>query len=114
MPNLKLGRLPDRTPAKISFQASPDLARALQAYAELYRETYRHPASVSDLVPYMLESFLASDRAFARARKESRAAVGTSREPTASGSGPRSPDLFAGSPSAYEAAASKARQAAGG
>ncbi len=40
MANLKLGRLPDRTLVKISFQARPDLAGALRAYAELYRETY--------------------------------------------------------------------------
>lgn len=34
MSGLKLGRLPDRTPVRISFHASPDLARSLQAYAD--------------------------------------------------------------------------------
>ncbi|MEP5262741.1 MAG: DUF2274 domain-containing protein, partial [Nitratireductor sp.] len=40
MPDLKLGKLPDRTPVKITFIAPPDLNKALQAYAALYRETY--------------------------------------------------------------------------
>lgn len=69
MPDLKLRRLPDRTLVKISFQASPELASALRAYAELYRETYGQAAAMAELIPFMLESFLASDRAFARARK---------------------------------------------
>lgn len=72
MPDLKLGRLPDRTPVRMSFQAHPELARALQAYAELYRETYGHVEAVSDLIPYMLESFLAGDRAFVRTFRERR------------------------------------------
>jgi hypothetical protein len=72
MANLKLGRLPDRTSVKISFQAGPDLARSLQAYAELYREIYGRVESVSDLIPPMLEIFLASDRTFVRACKEGR------------------------------------------
>jgi hypothetical protein len=72
MPNLKLGRLPDRTPVKICFRASPDLARSLRAYAELYRETYGRVEAVSDLIPRMLEIFLASDRAFVHACKEGR------------------------------------------
>ncbi|MGK9237156.1 DUF2274 domain-containing protein [Inquilinus limosus] len=73
MTALKLGRLPDRTPVKISFQATPELAHSLRAYAELYREAYGRAESVSDLVPYMLECFLASDRAFARACRGRRA-----------------------------------------
>jgi hypothetical protein len=80
MPDLKLRRLPDRTPVKISFRADPELASALQAYAELYREIYGHAAAVADLIPCMLESFLASDRAFARARKEGSAVIGPDRE----------------------------------
>jgi hypothetical protein len=69
---LKLGRLPDRTSVKISFQAGPDLARSLQAYAELYREIYGRDEAVADLIPRMLEIFLASDRTFVRAFKEGR------------------------------------------
>jgi hypothetical protein len=69
MPDLKLRRLPDRTPVKISFQATPELASGLQAYADLYREAYGQAEAVADLIPYMLECFLASDRAFVAAQK---------------------------------------------
>lgn len=33
MANLKLGKLPDRTPAKLTISITPDLQAALQAYA---------------------------------------------------------------------------------
>ena len=70
MPDLKLAKLPDRTPVKITVAVSPELNRNLNAYAELYRETYGAGESVPELIPYMLDSFLESDRIFARARKE--------------------------------------------
>ncbi|MGO4728641.1 MULTISPECIES: DUF2274 domain-containing protein [unclassified Inquilinus] len=69
MPDLKLRRLPDRTPVKISFQATPELASGLQAYADLYQETYGQAEAFADLIPHMLECFLASDRAFVTAQK---------------------------------------------
>lgn len=40
MANLKLGKLPDRTPSKITITVSADLSQALQDYAALYRQTY--------------------------------------------------------------------------
>lgn len=84
MPDLKLRRLPDRTSVRISFRASPELARSLQAYAALYRETYGQAQSVPDLVPYMLESFLAGDRTFVAAQKAERTEGGRPRpEPIA-------------------------------
>jgi len=69
MPELKLSKLPDRAPVKITISLAPELNRALQAYAELYRETYGEAEPVSALIPYMLESFLAADRGFAKARR---------------------------------------------
>ena len=69
MPDLKLGKLPDRTPVKIVLRVSPDLDRALRAYAELYREAYGETESVAELIPYMLERFLGSDRGYAKAFK---------------------------------------------
>lgn len=69
MPDLKLGKLPDRTPVRITISLTPDLHRALQAYAELYRESYGRAEPVPTLIPYMLESFLATDRGYAKARK---------------------------------------------
>ena len=70
MANLKLGKLPDRTPAKITITVGADLNQALRDYAALYRATYGEAESVAELIPFMLEAFLDSDRAFAKARKE--------------------------------------------
>ncbi|MBJ7378534.1 DUF2274 domain-containing protein [Sphingobium sp.] len=68
---LKLARLPDRTPVKIAITITPDLDADLRAYLALYRVSYDDKgATVADLIPAMLESFLASDRTFAKARKE--------------------------------------------
>jgi hypothetical protein len=70
MTELKLARLPDRTPVKIGITVSPDLNRVLHLYADLYREAYGQAESVPELIPYMLRSFLDNDRGFAKARKE--------------------------------------------
>jgi len=67
---LKLAKLPDRTPVKLAITITPDLAHALGDYAMIYNRAYGDKAEVADLVPAMLESFLASDRAFAKARKD--------------------------------------------
>lgn len=68
---LKLGKLPDRTPAKITVALTPELNGALRDYAVIYRAAYGESESVADLIPFMLETFLASDKAFAKARKTS-------------------------------------------
>ncbi|MER8727633.1 DUF2274 domain-containing protein [Mesorhizobium sp. M0306] len=70
MTNLKLAKLPDRTPSKITISVSADLNQALKDYAALYRQTYGESESVAELIPFMLAEFLESDRAFAKARKE--------------------------------------------
>ncbi|MBS4047025.1 DUF2274 domain-containing protein [Ferrovibrio sp.] len=70
MSGLKLPKLPDRTPVKISISLHPDLNRRLQVYADFYKETYGEAESLTELIPYMLEEFLKADKAFsARARK---------------------------------------------
>lgn len=67
---LKLAKLPDRTPIKITVTIMPDLNRALADYAALYRETYGEKADVADLIPAMLDIFVTGDREFVKARKE--------------------------------------------
>ncbi len=67
--SLKLTKLPERTPVKLTISVPPDLSLALSDYAEIYREQYGEAESVADLVPHMLRAFLDSDRGFARARK---------------------------------------------
>ena len=91
MPDLKLGKLPDRTPVKITFTAPPDLNKALHAYAALYRETYGEAESVSELIPYMLQSFLEADRGFAKARKALPEGEGKGSGIAQPGSGRRAP-----------------------
>ena len=71
MPELKLAKLPDRTPVKITITVAPDLNAALNQYAQAYRAVYGQSETISELIPYMLDAFLAGDRGFAKARKES-------------------------------------------
>lgn len=71
MPELKLARLPDRTPVKLAITITPDLSQMLQQYAALYAEAYGREESVIELIPAMLVSFLESDRGFVRSRNKS-------------------------------------------
>ena len=70
MADLKLAKLPDRTPVKITFKADPELNKSLEAYAEFYRETYGEAEPLSELIPYMLEAFLKADSGFNKALRE--------------------------------------------
>ncbi|WP_027040376.1 DUF2274 domain-containing protein [Mesorhizobium ciceri] len=90
MANLKLGKLPNRTPSKITITVSADLYQELQDYAALYRQTYGESETVAELIPFMLAGFLEGDRAFAKARKEGLPGPGASeksRRQSESGSG---------------------------
>ena len=69
MPDLRLPRLPDRTPVKMTISLPPDLSRALSDYAELYNEVYGQSEPIQELIPAMLSSFLDGDRLFARRRR---------------------------------------------
>ena len=71
MPELKLARLPDRTPIKLAITVTPDLHEMLQQYAVLYAEAYGREEPVAELIPAMLASFLDSDRGFVRSRNRS-------------------------------------------
>jgi len=68
MTELKLARLPDRTPVKLAITVTPDLHQMLQKYAALYAEAYGREESITELVPAMLAAFLESDRSFVRSR----------------------------------------------
>lgn len=68
MPELKLAKLPDRTPIKLAITVTPDLHQMLQQYAALYAEAYGREEAVTELVPAMLAAFLESDRNFIRSR----------------------------------------------
>lgn len=70
MTNLKLAKLPDRTPVKLTISIAPALHRALGEYADAYEAAYGQREAVVDLIPFMLASFVEADRAFVRVRSE--------------------------------------------
>lgn len=72
MVDLKLGRLPDRTPVKLAITITPDLQSALNDYAALYAQAYGREEPVTELIPAMLATFLDSDRSFTKARDDAR------------------------------------------
>lgn len=69
MAALRLSKLPERTPVKVTISVSPELNQALLDYAALYEETYGQAEPVQELIPAMLASFLDGDRLFARRRR---------------------------------------------
>ncbi|WP_426413449.1 DUF2274 domain-containing protein [Bradyrhizobium ganzhouense] len=82
---MKLSKLPDRTPVKLSTTLTPALAARLRDYADFYAETYGTREEVVDLVPFMLEAFLDGDADFKRAGR-----AGGAKDPTIDK--PRRPD----------------------
>ena len=64
MAAIRLPRLPDRNPVKVSVMVMPELYNRLTQYAELYAATYGVEEPVTELIPHMLEGFLQSDRSF--------------------------------------------------
>jgi len=89
MPALKLTKLPDRKPVRLTIKIGPDLNKALERYATLYRETYGEAESAATLIPFMLESFLNDDRAFAKAMKVKGGGDGTAGPDTSPSETPR-------------------------
>lgn len=67
---LKLDKLPDRQPVKMTFTASPQLRADLDAYADIYRRSYGQKETVQELIPFMLGAFMNADSGFKRARKQ--------------------------------------------
>lgn len=78
---LKLAKLPDPKTVKIAFTASARLSHDLHGYAALYRSAYGETASVTELIPFMLETFLKSDPAFAKAQKDGTLLVDGEKQP---------------------------------
>lgn len=84
MARLKLAKLPERTPVRLTIALPPELHRTLEAYAAAYRETYGETEKTAELIPFMLEAFLESDRNFARFyRARGAGEATTNREPLA-------------------------------
>lgn len=69
MPEIRLRKLPDRTPVKVTVSLAPDLNQALLEYAEFYGEVYGRKEPVQELIPAILAGFLDGDRTFVRRRR---------------------------------------------
>ena len=70
MAKLKLGAIADDKPVKMSIELPAAVHRDLIAYAEvLGRETGQPVGEPARLIAPMIERFMATDRAFAKARR---------------------------------------------
>jgi hypothetical protein len=70
MAKLKLGPIQDDKPVRLMIELAAALHRDLIAYAEvLARETTQPTIEPAKLVAPMLARFMATDRAFAKARR---------------------------------------------
>ncbi len=70
MIELKLPKIPDPTPTKMTIEILPELAGALQQHANAYEEVYGTPEAVGDLIPHMLSAFINRDYGFAQIAKD--------------------------------------------
>ena len=70
MSKLKLGAIADDKPVKLTVELTAAVHRDLVAYSEaLGRETGQSIAEPAKLIAPMLSRFMATDRAFAKARR---------------------------------------------
>lgn len=69
-PALRIAKLPDLTPVKLTIILNPNTHACLKDYAAIYAETYGEKVKPAELVPSMISGFLAADVGFKRARKE--------------------------------------------
>jgi hypothetical protein len=85
MPKLKLGPLADDRPVKLTIELPAPVHRDLLAYAEvLGRETGQVVTDPIKLIGPMLARFMATDRAFLKARRQG---AGKRAQPGSSGAG---------------------------
>ena len=68
-PTLRIGKLPDLTPVKITVNLDREVHQMLEDYARIYGESYGEVVKPAELIPSMIAGFLASDNGFKRARK---------------------------------------------
>ncbi|MAM37453.1 MAG: hypothetical protein CL949_02855 [Erythrobacter sp.] len=72
MTKLKLGAIVDEKPIKLTIELPALLHRDLLAYAEiLARETGQSVTDPAKLIVPMIQRFIATDRGFAKARRQS-------------------------------------------
>ena len=70
MTKLKIAALPDHKPVKVTVELPATVHRDLVAYAEILARQSGQPVSdPTKVIVAMLARFMATDRAFAKARK---------------------------------------------
>ena len=74
MTKLKLSAIPDDKPVKVAIELPADVHRDLVAYADLLSRETGQANQPARLIAPMLARFMATDRGFAKARKERRSA----------------------------------------
>lgn len=72
MPKLKLGSILDDKPVKLTIELPAEVNRDLVAYADLLSRQTGQTLEATKLVAPMLARFMATDRAFARSRRDKR------------------------------------------
>jgi len=68
-PTLRIAKLPNLTPVKLTLSLEPEVHQMLEDYAKIYGNSYGETVKPAELVPYMIAGFLATDNGFKRARK---------------------------------------------
>jgi hypothetical protein len=61
---IKLGKLPNNVNVRVSVSMTATLKAQLERYAELHSQTWEQKVDAATLIPYIVEQFLANDRAF--------------------------------------------------
>ncbi len=78
MTKLKLGAIADDKPVKLTIEIPAAIHRELVAYAEVFgRTTGQVLSDPAKLIVPMIERFMATDRAFARTRRQAVPQVGS-------------------------------------
>lgn len=68
---LRLGALPAAKPIRLTVTVSAELKSALDTYARVHAEIHGSAVTAEALIPHMLQTFMARDRAFQQARRKS-------------------------------------------
>jgi hypothetical protein len=91
MNKVKLAKLPDRVPVKMTVTLPSELAARLRSYADLYAETYGVREEPAELVPYIVDAFFKADVQFQRAIREKTGNAAAENQPSSPAGGETHP-----------------------
>ncbi len=69
MTGLKIRKIPDRTPVKITLSLPPEIHSDLLIYAEIYQKEHGSVETPQILAVQMITSFIQSDGGFRKAKQ---------------------------------------------